>query len=58
MDSYIGIDVKKLNITISNDTKGTNPYIILCSTCINMKYKNAKNWTTKTSFITVRTSCS
>ena len=30
-----------------HETKGINPYTILCSTCINMKYKNARNWTTK-----------
>ena len=47
MELYIGIDVKIVHITISNDTKGINPYTILCSTCINMKYKNARNWTTK-----------
>ena len=57
MELYIGIDVKIVHITISNDTKGTNPYTILCSTCINMKYKNARNWTTKTSYKTVRISC-
>ena len=42
MELYIGKDVKIVHITILNDTKGINPYNILCSTCINMKYKKRK----------------
>ena len=42
MELYIGKDVKIVHITILNDTKGINPYNILCSTCINMKYKKTQ----------------
>ena len=58
MELYIGIDVKIVHITISNDTKGNQSLYYLMQHMYKHEIQKRKKLDDKTSYKTVRISCS